>query len=336
MPLCYNTCTLGRLFFSFGPRRGQLARPAASPPASGRNSRHALETKGFSMRLAFTADLHGNLNAYQNLFALAQEAQAEAVIVGGDLLPHTIKIAEAVQMQQQFIREELQPLLTAFRAAQPETAIYLLAGNDDWAAAVTLLKGLEATGLAHPLHERVFKLAPDLWLAGYGCVPLTPFSIKDYERLDDDLIHKQGLPTYSFAMAYVSSSGEPRKTSLAAIMRKPTISNDLALLARSSLAARTIYVTHTPPYQTVLDMTHRREKHLGSRALRSFITQHQPLLTLHGHIHESPQISGQYATQIGATWAVNPGHDDRRFSAITLDTDDLPNSLWHTIYGKFA
>ena len=38
--------------------------------------------------------------------------------------------------------------------------------------------------------------------ASYGCVPVTPFSIKDYERRDTG-----ALPHYSFEMAYVSAGG---------------------------------------------------------------------------------------------------------------------------------
>ena len=45
----------------------------------------------------------------------------------------------------------------------------------------------------------------ELWLAGYACVPLTPFSIKDYERRDDG-----PLPPFGFGMAYASWSGEIR------------------------------------------------------------------------------------------------------------------------------
>jgi len=75
-----------------------------------------------------------------------------------------------------------------------------------------------------------------------------------------------------------------------------------------------------------------RGKHPGSKALRTFIDQHAPLLTLHGHIHEAPQLSGQYAIQLGPTWSVNPGHDERRFQAVSLDTDDVAGTIKHTVF----
>ncbi|MFP4439311.1 MAG: metallophosphoesterase [Chloroflexaceae bacterium] len=281
------------------------------------------------MLLVYTADLHGNIAGYRQLLELAAQRNAQAVIVGGDLLPPDIKIATAIQNQRAFIQNSLRPLLMEFHTAHPDIAVYLLPGNDDWAAAIAALDDLEQEGLVHPLHQRVFALADDLWLAGYACVPITPFSIKDYERHDGG-----DLPSYSFAMAYTSASGQPEKASVATMLRRPTIAEDLEALARQSNPARTIYVSHAPPHDTGLDLM--RNKHAGSRSLRVFIEQHQPLLTLHGHIHEAPQVSHRYAERLGQTWCVNPGHDRLVFYAVTFDTDDLAGTLWHTVYGSIG
>jgi Icc-related predicted phosphoesterase len=279
------------------------------------------------MLLVYTADLHGNIAGYRQLLELAVQHNAQAVIVGGDLLPHNIKIATAIQNQRTFIETTLRLLLIDFHTAHPEIAVYLLPGNDDWAAAIAALDDLEQEGLVHPLHQRVFALTDDLWLAGYACVPITPFSIKDYERHDGG-----DLPSYSFAMAYTSAGGQPEKASVATMLRQPTIAEDLDTLARQSNPARTIYVSHAPPYDTGLDLM--RNKHAGSRSLRTFIEQHQPLLTLHGHIHEAPRVSRRFAERLGQTWCINPGHDHLVFSAVMFDTDDLAGTLWHTVYGS--
>jgi Icc-related predicted phosphoesterase len=42
----------------------------------------------------------------------------------------------------------------------------------------------------------------------------------------------------------------------------------------------------------------------GSRAVREAIERHQPLVSLHGHVHES-----RGATHIGRTLSINPGSD---------------------------
>ena len=279
------------------------------------------------MRFLYTADLHGTIDAFRQLFELAASSGAEAAVIGGDLLPPGIRISEAISHQRAFIEHKLRPLLISFKARYPHIAIYLLAGNDDWAGATALLNGLERDGLAYPLHNRVFMLRSDLALAGYACVPLTPYSIKDYERLDSG-----PPPMYSFAMAYTSADGQAAKTSFGAMQRLPTIADELEQLARRSPPAHTIYVCHAPPHNTALDAV--RGKHAGSRAIREFIETYQPALTLHGHVHEAPETSKCYAEQIGRTWSVNPGHDRQRFGAVYVDTADIPGSMWHTIYGR--
>jgi len=78
----------------------------------------------------------------------------------------------------------------------------------------------------------------------------------------------------------------------------------------------TIFNLHCPPFDSGLDMApqltddlrvvHRGGEQVivpvGSRAVRAMIERHQPLLGLHGHIHES-----RHATRIGRTLCLNPG-----------------------------
>ena len=62
-----------------------------------------------------------------------------------------------------------------------------------------------------------------------------------------------------------------------------------------------ILVYHTPPVQTSADRL-LNGNHVGSRAVRSFIEERQPLLCLTGHIHES-----RGEDHIGRTLVLNPG-----------------------------
>jgi Icc-related predicted phosphoesterase len=82
--------------------------------------------------------------------------------------------------------------------------------------------------------------------------------------------------------------------------------------------ARCIFNFHCPPYQSKLDNAAKVGPDLqprmtafgiemapaGSTAVRAAIEQHQPLLGLHGHIHES-----KGATRIGRTPCLNPGSE---------------------------
>jgi uncharacterized protein len=78
--------------------------------------------------------------------------------------------------------------------------------------------------------------------------------------------------------------------------------------------AKAIFNLHCPPYQSGLDEAPAIDKDLklmhggralrpvGSTAVRDAITKYQPLLSLHGHIHES-----KGAVKIGKTLSINPG-----------------------------
>jgi Icc-related predicted phosphoesterase len=75
-----------------------------------------------------------------------------------------------------------------------------------------------------------------------------------------------------------------------------------------------VFNIHVPPYKSSLDEAPELDKDLrpkmagqalkpvGSTALRKAIEETQPLLGLHGHIHE-----GRGATRIGKTLCINPG-----------------------------
>lgn len=79
---------------------------------------------------------------------------------------------------------------------------------------------------------------------------------------------------------------------------------------------RCIFNVHVPPFGTALDacpkldanlqvvyeMGQPAQVHAGSRTLLDVIKEHQPLLGLHGHIHE-----GRAKVNIGRTVCINPG-----------------------------
>jgi Icc-related predicted phosphoesterase len=81
---------------------------------------------------------------------------------------------------------------------------------------------------------------------------------------------------------------------------------------------RSIFNLHVPPYGSQLDLAPELDADLnvqvaagqpkmapcGSTAVREAIERWQPLLALHGHVHES-----RGANRLGRTLCINPGSD---------------------------
>jgi Icc-related predicted phosphoesterase len=61
--------------------------------------------------------------------------------------------------------------------------------------------------------------------------------------------------------------------------------------------------------------------HVGSIAIRRFIEKRQPLITLHGHVHESARISGAWRERIGRTYTFSAGHDGVELALVRFDPD---------------
>jgi Icc-related predicted phosphoesterase len=96
---------------------------------------------------------------------------------------------------------------------------------------------------------------------------------------------------------------------------------------------------HSPPFGTRLDVI-QGGKPAGSRSIKTFIEKNQPLLTLHGHIHEAPELSGAYMERIGETLSVNPGQfiwtgrDASRLHAVTFDLDNVEETISHNCFDQ--
>ena len=87
-----------------------------------------------------------------------------------------------------------------------------------------------------------------------------------------------------------------------------------AMISKLKDPHNAVFDIHVPPYKSGLDEAPELDKDLrpvlagnsmipvGSTALRAAIEKVQPLLSLHGHIHE-----GRGTTRIGKTLCINPG-----------------------------
>ncbi|MDI6916692.1 MAG: hypothetical protein QMC80_02715 [Thermoplasmatales archaeon] len=72
-------------------------------------------------------------------------------------------------------------------------------------------------------------------------------------------------------------------------------------------------------------MVYPNGTHIGSKAVREFIEREQPLLTFHGHAHESFEITGQFKEVIDKTISINPDseYDKDKLNAVVFDIYNL-------------
>jgi Icc-related predicted phosphoesterase len=284
------------------------------------------------MVVVYTSDLHGNKEHYQELFELAEQRKAQTIIIGGDMLPIHGPFKSSLQEQRNFIFSYLEPKIQDFRSRAPQTTIYAMLGNDDWQASNVHLGILVAKGTLRLFHGEKHELGSGYELVGYAHVPPTPFTIKDGERRDlqKDVVDQQRC-TACVSQGAKIVVVDPRRY-FASVM---SIEEELEELPTARDYRKTVYVMHSPPFRTNLDRLFDG-RWIGSQAIRAFVEKYQPYLTLHGHIHESSEISGTYWDRIGKTICINPGQSTEELYAVVFELEDITATIEHTVFGPMA
>lgn len=284
------------------------------------------------MVVVYTSDLHGNQEHYQELFELAEQRKAQTIIIGGDMLPIHGPFKYSLQEQQNFIFSYLEPKIRDFRSRASQTTIYAMLGNDDWQASNVHLGILVAKGTLRLLHGEKHELGSGYELVGYAHVPPTPFTIKDGERRDlqKDVVDQQRC-TACVSQGAKIVVVDPRRY----FASMNSIEEELGELPTARDYRKTVYVMHSPPFRTNLDRLFDG-RWIGSQAIRAFVEKYQPYLTLHGHIHESSEISGTYWDRIGKTICINPGQSTEELYAVVFELEDITATIEHTVFGPIA
>jgi Icc-related predicted phosphoesterase len=269
----------------------------------------------------FASDLHGNVARYHALFDAIRMERPTGVFLGGDLLPsHGRSQRDPGSFIDSYLRGHLESLRDELGTEYPR--VFLILGNDDPRAFEPSIIELDDAGLCEYLHSRRADLNGfDVY--GYACVPPTPFLNKDWERYDVSRFVDPGCvsPEEGFRSVHC----DPHE------IRERTIAIELDDLVDQRPLERAVLLLHTPPYQTKLDraaldgrfVDHAPlDVHVGSIAVRRLIESRGPLVTLHGHIHESARLTGAWKDQIGATWMFNGAHDGPELALVRFDLYD--------------
>ncbi len=259
----------------------------------------------------FVSDLHGKVNRYEKLFAFLEEAKPSALFIGGDILPssvlHSFRAGEnKPDFVTDYLASRFQELKDKLGNRYPR--IFVIMGNDDPKIEEETLINFEKKGLWEYIHGKVVTFGQHQ-VMGYSYVPPTPFLLKDWERYDTDHSVQAGCvkPEDGFRTFQTEDNDY-----------KITISDDLKELSTSIDPKRTICLFHSPPYHTGLDRVamdgisvenSQADIYVGSKAIKSFIKTQQPLLTLHGHIHESSRLTGIWKEKAVKTVSISAAYE---------------------------
>ncbi len=268
----------------------------------------------------FVTDLHGSESRYNKLFALIEKEKPLYVLLGGDLLPHGFGIkSDYDDFFQEYLLKNFLLLRKNMKGQYPEVMVIL--GNDDPRVNEQRFQMAEKEGVWKYLHMEKH-VSGDFTFYGYAHVPPTPFRLKDWERYDVSRYVDPGCihPTDGFF------SVEPEVD-----IEYASIKSDLEKLSNGDDLSNAVFLFHSPPYKTDLDRAALDgqsidhvplDVHVGSIAIMRFIEERQPLLTLHGHIHESSSITGNWKQSFRKTTAINGAWNGKELSLVRIDLSD--------------
>ncbi len=288
-----------------------------------------------STTLYYVSDVHGSDRCFRKFLNAAKFYRANTLVMGGDILGKAIIFLEEVRpgVYVTEMHERQVTLMTEDEAQEFEKRVrdqglypYRCSRED--------AQGLRETGQIGPLFERLMRERLVEWVAlagerlagtGVRCYIMggnddPPSVLEALEgarvvcnpeehvvQLDDD------SEMISCGWSNPTPWHTPRECSEEELGKRID-----ALMTRVRRPESLVMNLHVPPYQSGLDdapeldaslkvqtsMGQTRFKPVGSTAVRAAIERYQPLLGLHGHVHEA-----HASCKIGRTVCINPGSD---------------------------
>ena len=261
--------------------------------------------------------MHGNVKKFQKLFDIVEKEKPEGVFIGGDILPNQFVMGLEISS---FLDKEFFSKVKKFKV---KIRFFVIMGNDDPKVFENIFIDAEREGLIDYVSSKTVNFN-DLFVAGYSYVPPTPFQLKDWEKYDVSRFVDVGVVSPEEGKRTVDVSPDYAKYS--------TISDDLDALSKNAPVEKTIFLFHSPPYKSNLDKADLEgemvdhapvDPHVGSIAIKRFIEKKQPFLTLHGHVHETVRLTGNWKDVFGETFSFSATHDGKELAIIVFDTENL-------------
>lgn len=274
----------------------------------------------------FVSDLHGHTDRYQKLFRAIRNERPCALFLGGDILPSASLLLGTLDFEHEdFINGYLLKKLNGLREelGNEFPRIFVILGNDDSRFTEAGILDAAVRGIWEYVPNRRVGFG-EYSVFGYSFVPPTPFLLKDWEKYD---ISRHVDPGCISPEEGIRSFYVPEGT-----IRYSTIKKDLEALVEGKNLEKAIFLFHAPPYKTNLDRAALDGKmvdhvpldvHVGSIAIERFIRSQQPLLTLHGHVHESSRLSHSWKDRIGKTYMFSAAYEGPELALVRFDLKDL-------------
>ena len=285
------------------------------------------------LSLFYASDIHGSERVFRKFLNAAGFYKVQAVVFGGDLtgkamIPfvetslgtyeadvfgtgHVVSEGTALNALEQFVRDRgAYPYRTT-----PEEMAALQADPDLVTRVFSRLMRQTAENWVTLADERLRAAGiPALMMPGNDDEPEVKKILAQGDWItdaEDRLVHLEGYQVISFGWATTTPWHSPREISEAELGVRLK-----ALAAQLDPSEPAIFNFHDPPARSGLDMAYKMTADMkvemaagqamlapvGSTSVRDLIERVQPVLSLHGHIHES-----RAARKIGRTVAINPG-----------------------------
>jgi Icc-related predicted phosphoesterase len=287
-------------------------------------------------RIFFCADIHGSEQCFRKWLNAARSYRCDALIFGGDLagkILQPIVDLGAGRYQTEMYGQQL--LADAPTELQAITDRIRNAGRYEVIVTPDEKEALDdSPELVHETFVRVARASATRWLeladerlAEVGIPAFMMLGNDDFIEMGDvfsgstrvtnpeDRVVELpgGYEMISLGYSNPTPWSSPRE------LTEPDLATRLeAMAVRVQDPGKSIFNFHVPPQGTHLDQAalldetftpivsggHVQIGHVGSTSVRGLIEHYQPMLSLHGHIHESPGMS-----KIGKTIAINPGSE---------------------------
>ncbi len=287
----------------------------------------------FEHKVLYTSDVHGNTKQLKALVDYALGVRPDTIIIAGELAPKEKRLGtpQYIDSQRRFLQDNFPEIVRSLKVQLPDAAVFVTLGNDDCAVNAKVLDA--HSDLFYYVHGKRAPLAEGYDIVGYSFVPITPFGLKDFEKHDLSRVSASVKDDYARLLNNASHQGVKstpqgwvEHTFVPADALDSSIQRDLEDSLFTDNAGKTVYVFHTPPYGTILDVITARitggSVHVGSFAVRDFIKIHQPLVTLHGHIHETVDLSGgRFIEKTEKSFSMSAGNDNHasKLSVLVFD-----------------